>query len=102
MLDVRMCGSRMRDVRKGREVEGDMKTIRAKFRCEEAVERTDVAGDVEGYDITLRPVVGGSEENDTFFKYTPWGELRIGIVAKETAEALEVGKEYYLDLTPAE
>jgi len=70
--------------------------VRAKFKCD-AIKKRD---DVEGAEIYMIPVVGGSEENDQFFKYTPWGSFHMGVVSTDTASLFEVGKEYYLDFTP--
>lgn len=75
-------------------------TVRAKFACDSITART--SGDMlDGYDIKMSPVVGGSDENERFFRYTPWGALEIGIVSAETAKRFEEGKEYYLDISAA-
>lgn len=69
--------------------------VRAKFTCVEKKPRD------EGFTYKFAPVVGGTtKENDTFFKYTPWGSLEMGVV--NPSVDFEVGKEYYLDFTPAE
>jgi hypothetical protein len=79
-------------------------TVRAKFK---------VAGinQVEGWGtgehkvlhtITLRPVVGGSTENDKFYAATPSGEVQLGVVGAVVAGQFEIGKTFYLDFTPAE
>jgi len=52
--------------------------------------------------IDLEPVISGSKENEKFFHYTPWGKLKMGIVNLTATEQFEVGKEYYIDFTPAE
>lgn len=74
-----------------------MLTIRCKFVCKK-VEKSD---GVEGvnYVSHFEPVIGGSEENDTFYRYTPGGDLSLG-VHKENH--FEEGAEYYVDLTRAE
>jgi hypothetical protein len=66
--------------------------VRAKFRCNKN----------EGGTVEMTAVVEGSEENRSFFSATPNGQLTLHIVREETASHFEVGKEYYLDLTPAE
>lgn len=71
-----------------------MSNVRAKFECV-SVEPGD-----EGNQVVLQVVVGGSPENDSFFKWTPYGRLEMGIVNE--AVKFEVGKEYYLDFTPAD
>lgn len=70
-------------------------TIRAKF-----IVRSKNAND-EGASITLDAVVNGSKENEEFFKYTPSGQLSLGLVNKATADHFSVGQEFYVDLTPA-
>lgn len=72
-----------------------MITVRAKFKL---VEKTE---NESGFSVRLVPVINGSEENETFFKYTPGGELKMATVNPEAAAALVVGKEYYLDFTQA-
>lgn len=39
-------------------------------------------------------------ENTKFWTATPTGKLELGFVNLETANAFELGKEYYLDFTP--
>lgn len=69
--------------------------VRAKFTC------TSKKPNSEGFEYTFSPVVGGTtHENDTFFKYTPWGSLTMGVVNPNVD--FEVGKEYYLDFSPAD
>lgn len=65
--------------------------VRAKFRC----------NSVEDQTVNLSPVIGGSEENDQFFKYTPFGEIKIGTINEAALAQFEPGKEYFVDFTPA-
>jgi tRNA U54 and U55 pseudouridine synthase Pus10 len=51
------------------------------------------------FSIKLFPVINGSAENETFFKYTPGGELNLAVVNIEAAKQFEVGKEYYIDIS---
>lgn len=55
------------------------------------------------YDYKFSAVYGGrdgaSEENKSFWQYTPSGELSVTSVKDGT---FEVGREYYLDLIPAD
>lgn len=69
--------------------------MRCKVRLE-AVTKT-----INGNEVVLRPVVGGSPENQTFFKYTPYGEIKLGTINNEVVEKMTVGKEYYVDFTEA-
>lgn len=78
-------------------------STRAKFRCTE-IART------EGWDSKLgkpailatysfQVVTGGSKENEAFFAATPSGQLKLWCARDNM---FEVGKQYYLDLTPAD
>lgn len=40
-------------------------------------------------------------ENTKFWKASPSGKLDLGCINLEAANALELGKEYYIDFTPA-
>lgn len=70
--------------------------IRAKFKCSSKTEYP------HGYKVELDPVTQGSEENEKFFKYTPYGKLEIGTINPEVASQIEVGKEYFIDISLAE
>ena len=49
----------------------------------------------------LLPVTSGSEENKAFFEASPSGSIELGTVNEEAAKVFELGKEYYIDFTPA-
>jgi hypothetical protein len=66
---------------------------RAKFKC------VDVKEGPDGSQVKLEPVVSGSQENESFFKWTPWGSIEIGTVNPNVK--FEVGQEYYVDFTKA-
>lgn len=56
------------------------------------------------YTISASPVYGNGDpthENTKFWEATPNGSLELGMVNEETAKLFEIGKEYYLDFTPA-
>lgn len=69
--------------------------VRAKFRCVNKETLT------EGFKVNLQPVTYGSEENEKFFRYTPFGMLEMGTINAEAAAQFEVGKEYYIDISEA-
>ena len=71
-------------------------SVRAKFKC---VEKTQ---QISGFNVRLEPVLSGSVENSEFYKYTPSGKCEIGTINQKAADGFEVGKEYYLDFTPAD
>ena len=71
--------------------------VRAKFRC---VEKTQDSG---GYGVKLHPVVGGSDENEEFFKYTPCGSIEMSTInAAAAAAEFEVDEQYYVDFIRAD
>ena len=70
-------------------------TVRAKFSCKEI--KSDVDGDV----ITFEPVYSGSAENREFFKYTPFGTIRLGVIGSEVSRQFQQGADYYVDFTRA-
>lgn len=70
--------------------------MRAKF---ELTQKTET---LEGGEVKFQPVVDGSPENESFFKWTPYGEISIGTINKTVLEQMTVGKQYYVDFTEAE
>lgn len=54
------------------------------------------------HEVILAPVSSGSEENKQFFKWTPGGQISLNVVSDEAVGQFEVGKEYYVDFTPAQ
>lgn len=75
-----------------------MSKVRAKFIC---VSNEPQSG--EQHLVKFSAVMGGSDENKSFSRWTPVANLEMWI-SDETAAAkvFEVGKEYYLDFTPAD
>lgn len=71
-------------------------TTRAKFTVCKTTQFKD------GYEVTLTPVIGGSPENESFFKWTPTGSITMGLVNESTAKQFVVGESYYVDFTKAE
>jgi hypothetical protein len=72
-----------------------MTVTRCKFVCESKTEREN------GFEIKLAPVTHGSPENESFFKWTPYGKMEFGTINEEAAKQFKPGKEYYLDITEA-
>lgn len=73
------------------------KAIRAKFRVHSVEQHSD-----EGQTVKLHPVYSGSEENKSFSKWTPSGELSMSITNPAALGFFAEGQEYYLDITPAD
>lgn len=71
-------------------------TVRAKFRVESKKQHTS------GFEVMLYPVTSGSDENKKFYQYTPSGSMTIGTINEEAAARFIVGREYYIDFTPAD
>lgn len=70
--------------------------LRAKFKVK-SVEHFENGGVVK-----MEPVTTGSPENEEFFKWTPSGEIKLGLVNHKQLDSLLPGKEFYIDLIPAE
>lgn len=91
-------------------------SVRAKFKVRsitrdessvparnEKGEFTYVQGEVRT--VILSPVYGNGDpnhENTKFWQASPSGEIKLGCANLAAAEAFELGKEYYVDFTPAE
>ena len=83
--------------------------VRAKFRLNSyTTELSDKwvdnksVGKVERRTLNFTPVYGAdSEENKAFWDATPTGSLQLGVVNQEAWKQFDLGKEYYLDFTPA-
>lgn len=88
-------------------------SVRAKFqvqRIESSVwskhHEADAVGpagyrNVEMRTVVLGPVMGGSDENKRFWDASPSGEIRLGTINPDAWKQFELGKEYYIDFTPA-
>jgi hypothetical protein len=72
----------------------------AKFKL---VAKTDYGigkpGEVTSSQVVFTPVASGSEENKTFWKYTPSGKLEMQIDNPLAVAGLRLGAEYYLEFT---
>ena len=71
-------------------------TVRAKFKVSSVTPYDGGTANIE-----LVPVIGGSAENEQFFKWTPWGSIKIGTINAQAAEQFKLGAEFYVDFTPA-
>jgi hypothetical protein len=71
--------------------------VRAKFTCT----RNEPTGTDNSAQLAFEPVYDGSEENREFFKWTPGGQIKLGVVNQAAAAMFVVGQEYYVDFTPA-
>ena len=72
-------------------------TVRAKFKVQSV---TLTEGRLAT--VVLLPVVGGSPENEQFYKYTPAGKIELSTVNSGAAAAFEPGGMMYVDFTRCE
>lgn len=56
---------------------------------------------VECRTVKMSAVADGSEENKKFFRFTPSGQINIGILNQAAWEQLPLGAEVYVDFTLA-
>ncbi|WP_035647304.1 hypothetical protein [Flavobacterium sp. ASV13] len=76
-----------------------MSKVRAKFVCTGVQDNPDY----QSKSISLSPVINGSEENKSFSKYTPSGNINLNISYEtEASNYFQDGKEYYVDFDEAE
>lgn len=71
-----------------------MKTLRAKFSVTSVTNFPD-----QSQAVNLHAVTSGSEENKSFSKYTPWGELKINITNPDAINFFKPGDEIYLNFS---
>ncbi len=69
--------------------------VRAKFKVEQ------VTHCEHGGEVQLQAVTTGSDENKTFWKYTPSGIIKMHIDNASALEVFKPGQEHYVDFSPA-
>jgi hypothetical protein len=70
--------------------------VRAKFKVD------SVTNNEHGGSVKLTPVTTGGAENESFFKWTPWGSIEMGTVNEEALKQFTPGAEFYIDFTKAD
>lgn len=73
--------------------------VRAKFRVDSYETRLDKNEELRT--IKLNAVYDGSPENKEFFKWTPCGQISIGVLNQKAWEQFPLGREMYVDFTNA-
>lgn len=76
-------------------------TTRCKFHCNEVIKRSHRNhGEPDSflYEAKFSVVYDGSPENKEFFKWTPTGNLSVGVYKEDR---FQPGQDYYIDITPA-
>jgi hypothetical protein len=71
-------------------------TILAKFKVGST---TDFGND--NLEVKMTPVTSGSDENKSFSKYTPTGDIRMHITNPDVLGFFEAGQEYYVEFSKA-
>lgn len=73
--------------------------VTSKFKCVSCVP-SDANSPKDGGTVTLEPVIDGSEENKTFYKYTPSGKIVLGTVNPSAYAQFVEGREYLVHFVP--
>ncbi len=68
-------------------------SVRAKFKCVSVLRSKDYAT------VLLEPVVSGSKENESFYRWTPGGKVELSTINHDAANQFIPGCDYYLDFT---
>jgi hypothetical protein len=78
-----------------------MSTVRAKMNCwaKTPLQTSDPKSTC--VEVRFMPVYSDSPENAAWSKATPQGELRLVITNPAAIDAFDLGKEYFVDFTPA-
>lgn len=59
---------------------------------------------VEQWTVVMSPVYGNGDpnhENTRFWQATPCGQIQFTCVNKDAVDQMDLGKEYYIDISPA-
>jgi len=76
-------------------------TVRAKFRVTDIRHIATTVPNEVAAEIHLPAVWGDGKGNETWSKATPSGDLKMMITNPEAIEQFDLGKDYYMDFTPA-
>lgn len=77
-------------------------SVRAKFKVQSILTSAKWNGTGTMGTVKLSPVTGGSPENAKFYEATPGGQIELGTVNEEALAQFVIGKEFYVDFTPAD
>lgn len=87
------------DIENWKDKQSKIQKVRAKFSCTGLI---DGGEEYDSITVEMSAVIEGSPENKAFNKYTPYGNISMGV--DKDAEALklfEVNREYFIDFTKA-
>lgn len=76
-------------------------SVRAKFFVQSITTSKRWNGPGTMGTVKLAPVSGSSEENKRFYEASPGGAIELGTINADALAQFEIGKEYYVDFTPA-
>jgi hypothetical protein len=77
-------------------------SVRAKFKCHTITEREGLERGQARPRRQAHPRHSGSDENKQFYAATPGGSVEIACANAEAAAQFVIGREYYVDFTPAD
>lgn len=77
-------------------------SVKAKFKIEGLVDYTKSTDRDPAIHVFMSAVTSDSEENKTWSKWTPSGNLELYITNPECFNKFTIGKEYYLTIDEAE
>ena len=75
---------------------------RAKMICVETGQAQYGPSNRRQFTVKMHPVSNDSSENAKFWAATPMGELKLGCLLEDVGVTFEVGKSYYIDISPAD
>lgn len=78
-----------------------MQQVRAKFQCLTKNHMHTGSTDAVQIEVRLNAVYANGEANKEWSKWTPNGQITMTITNPAAAELFELGKEYFVDFTPA-
>lgn len=74
--------------------------VRCKMRVEEVLLSIDQHGQTTQERVILRPVSGGTPENEMWSKWTPSAKIEIAISNPDAMGKLRSTHEFYVDFSP--
>ena len=75
-------------------------TVRAKFTCQEIRHMFTQSPDAVCAEIRLTAVYGEGNENASWSKWTPSGEIKMTITNPAAIDKFELGRSYFVDFIP--
>lgn len=76
--------------------------VRAKFKCWSIQHSFSHSSDYSAAQVTLVPVYDQDGPNASWSKATPSGKIEMLITNPGAVEQFELGKDYFVDFSPAE